>query len=162
MPLPVAAGDTSDPVLSLRTPFTRAEVTRLLDRYFEAISRESNADLSLVLTDDATLHFGLQQPGSSALVGWVRRFAQHDYATAHPEGLFDRRSLDVYTAADARALAPRGELAFVPEADQLLARVRLTAGALSKRFGDEMQVVITPLGDELRIRRIYERGFVAQ
>jgi hypothetical protein len=68
----------------------------------------------------------------------------------------------VYTAADARALAPRGELAFVPEADQLLARVRLTAGSLSKRFGDEMQVVITPLGDELRIRRIYERGFVAQ
>jgi hypothetical protein len=162
VPAPSWVGTTSEPVVSLRTPFSRAEVAGLLDRYFEAIALESNTRLSELLADDATLHFSLQKPGSSALVSWVRRFAQYDYRTVHPESMYDPNEVEIYTAADVAAFGRPHDLAFVPEGDQLLARIRLTPGTLSNRFGDEMQLLLSSVGDELVIRRIYERGFSAR
>lgn len=162
VPTPTWVADTTDPVVSLRTPHSRAQVAELLDAYFEAIALESNTRLSELLTHDATLHFTPQQPGNSALVGWVRRFSQYDYQTAYPSSLYDPTTMELYTAADVSALQLERDLAFVPERDQLLLRVRLTPGTLSNRFGDELQLLIAPEADALYIRRIYERGFVAQ
>jgi hypothetical protein len=159
-PEPTWVAHTGSPVVSLRTPFSRGEVVQLLEAYFQAVALESNTRLSELLTEDATLHFSLQKPGGSALVGWVRRFAQYDYQTADPRGLYDPSAVELYTPADVAAFQDASGLAFLPEGDQMLARVQLTPAGRSNRFGDELQLLITPQQDALLIRRIYERGFV--
>jgi hypothetical protein len=158
-PEPLTVGAGSEAIVSLRTPHARAEAQRVLDDYVHAIVRESNVDVSQLFTDDATMGYTERGSGSSAVAGWSRRFAQRDYTSENPVGLYDAEHLQLYTARDVAAHAEHEGLAFSPEGSELVLRVPLAPSNPSGRFGDEIQLLLVPGERGLRIRRIFERGY---
>jgi hypothetical protein len=151
--------DVSQPVVTLRTPYSRAEAIEVLDDYFAAIGRESNTDLAALLTEDATMRYGLGSAGGLALVAWVRRFAQRDYLTPSPSSVYDPDGLELHAARDLDQRLPGDGMAFTPEASELLLRVPLTPTAARSRFGNELQLLLVPGERGLVIRKIFERGY---
>lgn len=156
-PDPVLVSSSSEAVISLRTPHARAEAQRLFDDYLRAIVHESNSELSRLLTDDATIRYGLQSQGGSALSSWVRRFTQRDYTVENPSGLYDPERFEVFGVRDVGGLDDGW--VFTPEGSQLVVRVRLSPSSPSGRFGEEMQLLLVPGAEGLLIRRIFERGY---
>jgi hypothetical protein len=153
-----------DDVVSLRVPFGRDAALRVMEAYFAAIASESNTELAGLLTEDATITYGPQGVPGSALVGWVRRFAQLEYRGLDAKALYRRAELELYSAEDASALAEQRGFAFQPSGDQLLVRVPLILPSLNVkgRFGNEVQMLLEPSDGTLRIRRVFEPGFAMQ
>lgn len=160
-PDPVLVAQGAGDVVSLRAPFSRSDATALLRRYFEAIAKESNIELSQVLTDNATIRYEGQAAGSSALVAWVRRFAQLEYDNLHPESMFDEGDLELYSRAELGPFSKRKRFALSPEGEQVLLVIPLSpwASSAKMRFGTELQLLLDPDVDGARIATIFERGY---
>jgi hypothetical protein len=152
-------GNVSDPILTLRTPYSRAQAVDVLDRYFAAIARESNTELAELPTEDATMQYGPQTSAGLALVAWVRRFAQRDYVGVHAASIYDAEGPDLRSARDLAERAHLAGVAFVPEGAELSLRVPLSANAGKNRFGQELQLLLVPSERGLLIRKIMETGY---
>ncbi len=151
-PRPSAPADAT--VIALQAPSGQGEIAILLDRFFRAVSAESNTELALLMTGNAIAVFP-NTTGTSAVGSWNRRFSRADYQLLRVDALYSRDEVATFTARDVLRLRGVHDFHLDPTDDDVLAVVRLR-GAPPDLLGASMQFLLTQGADGYRIRATYE------
>lgn len=155
-PTPVAPG-TSTPSLVWRSVAPSTEAARaVVRRFFDAVARESTTELAGSLVEDALFHRP-NQPATSALQFWTRRFSAGDY-TKHvvPHDV----AIRVFDHESARALTRYRTTQLWPDPDEFLAVVDLplagTPTGSSAPWGTQLQLILLAGEDGWKVRALWE------
>jgi hypothetical protein len=146
-------------VIVLEAPVARREARQVVQRFFDAVERESQAELEALMSADAVLHTG---PGSGNQVAskvWASRFKRLDYEPSGSRRVFRADELELYEADELSRLSPRRAFVLLPRAGQLLAVVNVRdrrAPGAPRRFGARIEFIVEPSSGSARIREVYE------
>lgn len=158
-PIPAARAEATTGWLVLRPPRARQQAERVVQAFFEAVRRESVTELSVWLSDDATISSGPGTTPESIAKVWGARFKQLDYGFSGAKQPYRSDDIGLFTADELSTLAPERRFALVPDPDEVLAVVttrdrRRAAGP--RHFGKRLEFVLAPAPDGYQIRRMYE------
>jgi hypothetical protein len=144
-------------VAVLSTPRDPAALEHLVQAFFRAVSRESSAELSALVREDATTS-SASDPQSPALLTWNRRFAALDYSGLDAALIARHSALKVYAAEDVARLGRPPTLRLKPSNDfeRLLTIPVNSSSELSKLFGPEIQLLVSWEGERPQIIGFYE------
>lgn len=130
-----------------------------MEAFFDAVRRESVAELSDWLAEDATISSGQGTTPESISKVWAARFKQLDYGFSGAKQPYRVDGVGLFTADELEGLSPARRFELVPEPEELLAvvntrdRRRVTG---PRHFGKRLEFVLSPGEDGYRIRRMYE------
>lgn len=152
------AQSTPTPSLLWRSTPPSTEAPRAaVRRFFAAVARESINDLLRVMVEDALFHRP-NQPATSAVPFWTRRFSVNDYAKhVVPADV----AIRVFDHVSARELARYHTPHLWPDPDEFLAVVELPPGtggssASPPPWGSQVQLIIRVDEDGWRVRALWE------
>jgi hypothetical protein len=158
-PTPSLRADADAALVVLRPPRARAQARQAVEAFFDAVRRESVAELSEWLSEDATISSGTATTPESISKVWAARFKQLDYGFSGAKQPYRVDGVGLFTAEELAGLAPERRFELVPDPEELLAVVttrdrRRAAGP--RHFGKRLEFVLGPAEDGYRIRRMYE------
>jgi hypothetical protein len=158
-PTAAAEAEASAGVTVLRPPRARQLARRAVQAFFEAVRHESVGELSMWLSDDATISSGPGTTPESIAKVWAARFKQLDYGFVGAKAPYRADDVGLFTADELLGLAPGRRFELAPDMDEVLAVVttrdrRRAAGP--RHFGKHLEFVLGPTADGYRIRRMFE------
>ena len=153
MPSPLAAkraapvgrrsGDTADHLVVLRAPHDTDRALDTVFAFFDAVRRESRAELMESFTQDAVFRSRSgHDPSLLARVAWTQRFARLDYDELEASSVFRPADVRTYASADLPEMAEWG----APGPDDLWIVVPIrtrTAGGV-RLFGRTITLLLHP------------------
>jgi hypothetical protein len=158
---PAAAreADTSGGVVVLEAPRSRGAAQRVVQRFFDAVRRESIRELGELLGDEATISSGPGSTPEAVPKVWAARFKRLDYGFSGATSPYRSDELGFFTAEELLHLRPPRRFALAPAGGELLAVVttrdrRKLVGA--RHFGRRIEFILGPTPSGLRIIRMFE------
>lgn len=153
--------ETSDRLVTLRTPLGADRAVDTVSELFRAIVIEDSDGLEALFTREATASNGM--PGTSAtplaVLWWQQRFRRLDYTRLAGEPIFREAEIEIYRADDDVDALPHAaiHLEALGETDVVIRLPILTSHAGADRlFGDEMIFWLRREGDRYKIYRMLE------
>ena len=137
------SGDTADHLVVLRAPHDTDRALDTVFAFFDAVRRESRAELTESFTEDAVFRSRSgHDPSLLARVAWTQRFARLDYGELEASSVFRPADVRTYASADLPEMAEWG----APGPDDLWIVVPIrtrTAGGV-RLFGRTITLLLHP------------------
>ena len=158
LPRPRSSAEASLGLVALTPPVDPAPARDVIAAFVDAVVAESVPGLERLLERGARTRASASARPEVALLAWQRRFERLDYAALAGRVLYRASTLEMYTEADAAALASSRELPLLPHAGEVLVRLRLALSATDTGglFGPEITLLLRRGEEGYKIGELFE------
>ena len=156
LPEPTRSGDSSEQLLSLRTPSGTEQARAVVRDFMRATVNEAPERLETLLSKQAYVSTsGGRQP---ARAFWLLRFAQLDYTELKGQLLYSDNDVQTFRVEDLARLPPARRPALELAQDEVAVRVpiHVSWSGRTRLYGDELLFRLQPSGGRFEIAEISE------
>ncbi|HTM43801.1 MAG TPA: hypothetical protein VL137_02540 [Polyangiaceae bacterium] len=143
--------------ITLIEPAARAAIFACVQRLFAAIVQEDLTALQGLLTADATQIGNTHRQNSRAFEYWKQRLEKLDYTDLSPRLIYTPQSITVLSEQQAAQREANNDDHLALRPGEILVSIPISSNVKApRRFGTVIELALTPVGREYKIRALQE------